>query len=105
MSDGHDEKLEEMLRSRRFEPASPDLAERIILKAQGISQDRPLSLWPWVTQLFAEFHLPKPAYVLAGALILGLVVGFNTATVDTTPANDTNSINIQGFLYPNEAPL
>ena len=32
MSDKQDEKLDAMLRSRRFESASPDLAQRIILK-------------------------------------------------------------------------
>ena len=104
MSDIQDEKLEAMLRSRRAESASPDLATRIILKAQGIPQNRPTSLWQWLRQLFAESHLPKPAYVLASALIFGLVIGFSTAT-DTTSTNDTSSINIQGFLYPDEGPL
>ena len=104
MSDMNDEKLEAMLRSRRTEPASPNLAARIILKAQGIPQDRTISPWQWLRQLFVEYHLPKPAYVLASALILGLVVGFSTAT-DTISADNTSSINVQGFLYPDEGPL
>jgi len=104
MSDIQDEKLEAMLHSRRAEPASPDLAARIILKAQGIPQIRTTSPWQWLRQLFAEYHLPKPAYVLASALILGLVIGFSTAT-DTTPADNSSPINIQGFLYPDEGPL
>ena len=65
-------------RSRRVEPASPDLAQRIILKAQSLPQNQTLSLWQWLRQLFAEFHLPKPAYVLASALVLGMIVGFST---------------------------
>jgi hypothetical protein len=103
MGNADDEKLEEMLKSRRFEPARPDLASRIIFKASGMPQNRPLSLWQGLRQLFTDF-LPKPAYVLASVLILGLVIGFSTAT-DTTPADDANPINIQGFLYPDEGPL
>jgi len=98
-----DEKLEGMLKSRHIEPASPDLASRIILRASEIPQNQPLSLWQWMRQLFAD-SLPKPAYILASVLILGLVIGFSTAT-DTTPTDDSNPINIQGFLYPDEGPL
>ena len=36
------------------------------------------SLWQSVRQLFAEFHLPKPGYVLASALVLGMVLDFST---------------------------
>jgi len=104
MSDISDEKLEARLRARRIEPASPDLAERIILKAQGIPQVRAISFWQWLRQLCAEYHLPKPAYVLASALILGLLIGFSTAA-DVTSTDDTNPINIQGFLYADEGPL
>jgi hypothetical protein len=103
MSDRHDEKLEEMLRSRRFEPASPDLAERIVLKAQSIPQSQPIPLAQWVKQLFAEFHLPKPAYVLACALILGFVIGLFTP-LDTTP-DDPDTAHVQSFLYAEEEPL
>ena len=104
MSDILDEKLEAKLRARRIEPASPDLAERIILKAQGIPQVRATSFWQWLRQLCAEYHLPKPAYVLAGALVLGLVIGLSTAA-DITSPDDTNPINLQGFLYADEGPL
>jgi hypothetical protein len=104
MSDMNDERLDAMLKSRRFQPASPDLAERIILKAQAIPQNQTISLWQWLRQLFAESHLPKPVYVLASALILGLVIGFSTAS-DTTSTDDISPINIQGFLYADEGPL
>ena len=103
MSDAHDEKLEEMLRSRRLEPASPDLAERIVLKAQSIPQNQTIPLARWVQQLFAEFHLPKPAYVLACTLILGFVVGFYRP-LDTIP-DDADNIHVQSFLYADEEPL
>ncbi|HEY2987826.1 MAG TPA: hypothetical protein VGL11_08870 [Candidatus Binatia bacterium] len=92
------QKLDAMLRSRRMEPAGPDLAQRIILKARDMPQSQTLPLTQWMKGLFAEFHLPKPAYVLAGTLMIGLVLGFN-APVDTTP-DDLDSA--QNFLYADE---
>lgn len=97
-----DQKLEVMLQARRFEAASPDLVERIVLKAQRIPQNQTLT--QWVRQLFAEFHLPRPAYVLAGALMLGIAVGFNTPLNTTTP-DDADRAYVQSFLYADEGPL
>jgi hypothetical protein len=77
MSDELDERLDNLLHGRRVQPASPDLAQRIILRAQQLPQQRNVPLWHWIRDLFAEFHLPQPAYVLAGALLLGMVIGFN----------------------------
>ena len=99
MSDRQEDKLDALLRSRRIEPSSPDLAERIILKAQGLPQKETASLARWIRQLFAEFHLPRPAYVLASTLILGVIVGFN-APVDT-PADNSESVYVQS-LYADE---
>ena len=76
MSKMQDQKLEVMLKARHIEGASPDLAQRIILKAQGIPQKGAISLWQFLQQLFAEFHLAKPAYVLAATLLLGFIIGF-----------------------------
>jgi hypothetical protein len=100
MSDNHDHKLDSMLRSRRLEPASPDLAQRIILKAHGLPQVQ-ISLWQSVRQLFAEFHLPKPGYVLASALIIGILVGFSTAP-DNSSIKDVNSSTAQLYLFGDE---
>ena len=99
MSDRPEDKLDALLRSRRIEPSSSDLADRIILKAQGLPQNQRVSPWRWILQLFAEFHLPRPAYVLASTLILGVIVGFNTP-VDT-PADNSDSVYAQS-LYPDE---
>ncbi|HUF40605.1 MAG TPA: hypothetical protein VMR20_01515 [Verrucomicrobiae bacterium] len=79
MSENDDRKLESMLRRRHVAPASPDLAGRIILKARSLPQTGNISLWQSIRQLFAEFHLPNPGYVLAAALVFGVVVGFSTA--------------------------
>jgi hypothetical protein len=104
MSDREDEKLDAMLRDRRIEPASADLAQRIILKAQSLPQNQTMPIWQSIRQLFAEFHLPRPAYVFACTLILGFVVGFNTP-LNTTTADDLETDQVQGFLYADEAIL
>jgi hypothetical protein len=104
MSDRQDERLDAMIRARRVEPASPDLAQRIILKAQSLPQNQTVPLCQWMRQLFAEFHLPRPAYVFACTLILGFVVGFNTP-LSTNGADDLDTDQVQGFLYADEAML
>jgi hypothetical protein len=104
MSDNRDEKLDNLLRARRVEPAGPDLARRIILAAQQLPQDRTVPLWQWIGELFREFHLPKPAYVLASALVLGMVIGF-TAPQDGRQGTDDGGAIIQSFLSADEALL
>ncbi|HVO92390.1 MAG TPA: hypothetical protein VMT22_06085 [Terriglobales bacterium] len=104
MSDPRDEHLESMLRSRHQEAASADLAGRIILQAQTLPQIQNLSLWQSLRQMFAEFHLPKPAYVLASALALGLVLGFSTAP-DTTPTQDRGVAITQTMIAGDEGLL
>lgn len=104
MNDDRDEKLDNLLRSRRVEPASADLAQRIILKARQLPQTKSVPLWQSVRELFGEFHLPKPAYVLASALVFGVVIGFS-APQDTGPAADDGSASVQSFLSADEALL
>src|SRR5438067_7819219 len=106
MSDIHDERLEAMLRSRRIESASPDLAQRIILQARQLPQNKTFSLWQWLRELCVEFHLPKPAYVLATALIFGLVIGFSTPPDTSSVANDSvASVSAESVFSADEALL
>ena len=98
MSDHRDEELDSMLRSRKLEPASPDLARRIILQAQPLPQNKTFSLWQWLRELCVELHLPKPAYIAATALIFGLVIGFSfsappeTVTIAHDDASSARSV-------------
>ena len=103
MRDDREQKLDAMLRSRRFEPASPDLADRIVLKAETIPQTRRVTLAQWVSGVFAEFHLPRPAYVLAFTLIMGFLLGLYRP-LDTS-TDDADAVQIQSFLYADEDPL
>ena len=47
-------------------------------------------------QLFAEFHLPKPGYVLASALVLGMVLGFSTSP-DNSANQDAGYTTTQSY--------
>jgi hypothetical protein len=100
MSDIHDEKLDEMLRSRRIEAARSDLAQRIVLKAQTTPQT--MTVTAWVRRLFSEFHLPRPAYVLACALAFGFVAGLYNPLHTVT---DDEPVHLQSFLYADEDQL
>ena len=103
MSETHnqqEQKLEALLQSRRVEPASPDLVERIVLQARRIPQNQTIPLTQWMKRLFSEFHLPRPVSVFACTLILGIVVGFNSPL--DTPADDGDAMHVQSFLYADE---
>ena len=104
MSDNRDEELESLLRARRLEPASADLTQRIISKAQQTPQIKTPPFWQAVRELFGEFHLPKPAYVFASALVFGIIIGFS-ASQDTPPAAEDGGVSVQSFLSADEALL
>ncbi|MGN6735949.1 MAG: hypothetical protein ACTHMB_28890 [Candidatus Binatia bacterium] len=103
INDERDEKLDLWLHRRGLTPASSDLAERIILRAQQAPQIRTASLWQSIRELCAEFHLPKPAYVLASALMIGLVIGFSTPQDNDSSGKDV--VAAQSFLAVDEAIL
>ena len=79
--------------------SSPELAERIILKAQTVRQVEAMPLTRWVRRIFAEFHLPQPAYVLSGTLIVGFLIGIMTPA--DTPSEHPE-FSVQSFLYADE---
>ena len=100
MSSNQDGRLDEMLKARRIEPASPDLAQRIILKAQQNPHIEAGPLMQWLRRLFGEFHLPRPAYVLASTLVVGVVLGFYMPVPPVSDAPD--AATVQSFLYVDE---
>ena len=102
MATNQDEKIDEMLKARRTQAVSPDLARRIILKAQNTPQIKAFSLGRWIKETFAELHLPKPAYVLAGTLIMGFVLGLNIPS--ETPTDNADTVQVS-FLDSDEGIL
>jgi hypothetical protein len=106
INDPRDEKLDRLLRMRRVEAVSGDLAQRIILRARETQQNPSLSLWQSVRELCLEFHLPKPAYVLASALVFGLVIGFSTPNASVINNNDSAAdASVQSVFSTDEALL
>ena len=103
MNEERDEKLDLLMQKRAVVPPSSDLAQRIILRAQQVPQRRTVSLWQSIRDICAEFHLPKPAYVLAGALAIGLLIGFSAPQNIETSAND--AVVVQNFLSADETVL
>jgi hypothetical protein len=103
MSDRDEEKLNALLEARPIEAARPDLAERIILRAQSTPQNLTI---PWLDRLkglFAEFHLARPGYVLACTLILGFVLGLSTPLeIFYVADGNSETIPIHTFLYAEE---
>lgn len=100
MSKNQDQRLEEMLRARRFEKPSPDLARRIVLAAQNTPQLQTLPLSQWIRGVFAELHLPRPAYVLTGALLAGVILGFNIGNEPVTRQPD--AVPLYAVYYGDE---
>ena len=99
----HQDEIDEMLKARGIQAASPDLAQRIILKAQMTPQVQVFSLVRWIKQTFAELHLPNPAYVLAATLIMGFVLGLNVPS--DTATESAEAIQALSFLDPDEGLL
>jgi hypothetical protein len=99
----HQDEIDEMLKARGIQAASPDLVQRIILKAQMTPQVQVFSLVRWIKQTFAELHLPNPAYVLAGTLIMGFVLGLNVPS--DTATESAEAIQALSFLDPDEGLL
>jgi len=106
VNDPREEKLDRLLRARGVEPAGADLARRIILQAQQTPQNRNFSPWQWLRELCLEFHLPKPAYVLASALVFGLVIGLSTPDGSAINGNDSAAAaSVQSVFSTDEALL
>jgi hypothetical protein len=76
-----------LIRYRRFEPASSDLAERIALAAHMRAQKRTFSPGGWLAELFSIL-LPKPACVAAAAFVLGIGVGVSIPMVSPQDNGD-----------------
>ena len=69
-----EKQFEEFLLHRRFEPASSNLAERIIARAGEREEYQPKAVLTFLQDVFNSV-LPRPAYALAFILIIGILIG------------------------------
>lgn len=97
------ERFERVLKTRRYEEPSGNLAQRIV--SLSIHQDKksPFSLGLFLSRLFAgELYSPKPAFIVVSilmitALLAGFVIGFSNPTGSTL--TDQKQANLQEFLH------
>lgn len=93
------------LLSKRATPQPGDyLAQRIIGLAAYTKQKSQQGLLSWVNQVFAEFTVLKPAYLLITLLFIGFFTGL---LVRSSPTSDLGiySSDIESFLYNDEVIL
>ena len=77
-------------------PHGVGFAERIITASRRVVQRRPVSMMEWLARLFAEYHLPRPAYAFAGVLIIGMLLGILQSGAPDVRAD---SFVIRDFMY------
>lgn len=83
-----DVRLEALLRSVPIEAPATNLAERIIAATKpAMATSRAVSNSVW--DALRDLLLPKPAFALACALMMGVVVGTQTTTT-AAPATEGN---------------
>jgi len=94
----HDNDLNNLLKNR-FAPQVPkDLAERIIFQAVSNLPQPARNFW---NELSSMFTLPHPSYVMAVAIVIGLVVGLQAGDGLAMLGQDWSSfldINEGGWL-------
>lgn len=78
--------------ARDISAPSADFADRIIMAAARTRQQRSVSLWVYISDSFAEFMLPKPGYVLASMMVLGLVFGWTIVQSPSEPAKQIDYV-------------
>ncbi len=97
------EEFERVLKTRKYEEASGDLAERIVSASLLHDKKAPSGFGFFLPRLLAgEFLFPKPALVLGstlmiGTLVLGFVIGFSIYT-GPLPTEERQT-NLQEFLH------
>ena len=84
-----DNRFAAWLEHRRYEPPSPDFAERILARARTTDQKAAFDLLEWLNRLFADLSPARPAYALASVLLLGIVIGYGNAPAAMNDEDDT----------------
>jgi hypothetical protein len=97
------EEFESILKARKFEEPSSNLAQRIVFLSVGQDKEAPSRLDSFLSNLFAdEFYLPKPAFIvfsifMVTVLLTGFFIGFSNPTGSTS--TDQRQANLQAFLH------
>jgi len=94
------EHFEKVIKTRRYEEPSVNLAQRII--SASLQQKAPLSFGSFISELLNEFRFPKPALsvlsiVMILVLIIGFTIGFSNPSESVLTAQEETSLQV--FLY------
>ncbi len=96
------EHFEKVIKTRRYEEPSGNLAQRIISASLQQKQKAPLSFGSFISELLNEFRFPKPALsvlsiVVILVLIIGFTIGFSNPSESVLTAQEETSLQV--FLY------
>jgi len=78
-----EKQFEETLNLREVEAPSADLRDRIISSARARTGKGSKSIFGYLGDLFGTFYLPSPALSLALILIIGILIGYFTSSVNS----------------------
>jgi hypothetical protein len=97
------EEFERILKTRKYEEPSSNLAQRIVCLSDPQNIKAPSRLGLFFSGLFADnFYLPNPAFIVVSifmvtALMTGFFIGFSNPTGSTS--TDQGQANLQAFLH------
>lgn len=103
------EQFEEVLKTRKYEEPSGNLAQRIVSLSLHQEKESRIGLGFFLSRLFAdELYLPKPALIVVSiltiiALLTGFFIGFSNPS--RTVLTDQRQTNLQEFLHYEEGVL
>ena len=99
---GEEEHFEKLLKSRRYEGPSGDLAERIISASVCKKKKASNTIAVFLSDLLWELNLPKPALTVVSVLLcLALIVGFTIGSsgLSRYVSAEQYQTNLEEFLY------
>lgn len=96
--------LERHLRTAAEVSVPSSLAERIIAQntVRKVPVPMSLTLGEWLSRLFVEFYMPRPAFAIASLLLLGMVTGFTIPADDTIEDEDSYTAFTDDLYYESE---
>ena len=97
-----EERLERVLKTRKYEEPSSDLAERIVSASLSMRKRGRHGLSGFLSELVWEFGLPKRALTAVSvSLVLVLILGFAIGFANPTGSVSTegSQADLQEFLY------
>ena len=99
-------RFEELLQKRGYELSHPEFADRIIAKARPVRQQFIISTVTRLTEILAEFLIPKPDFfrpvLTFSMLVAGVVIGFSLSEQMIPGRED---FSMQTYLEDNGAIL